>query len=386
MSRILFAAMALAAFRTAAAADSFAGFSGVDRFYLVAPDRVCKPLEVRQGKATGFPPCEKATSDRIAHLSIKTAAAERGAKARFVASSSGRALTIRSSDRDVALVEWTGLDPISRVDNVYGSVYGDMIAVEVVVRRSGREVTDVLAFDVGRDPAEPQAEPPAAPVPPAVSNAAPEDPRMTDALRQARAVKGKKSIVAWAKVLALDPSSSEALYGTATAQLLAGLRADAMATLGKLAQSTRPDAIEYRVAARFDKAFAAVRRDPAFRAAVGLDRPASTTYERVMGFGGQWEQLQTCGKNPGVHLTLARDHAFQLMVRSKCSGEEYAIKFKGTWQVDQAELVLTFPNKGRAVEVARCTITSTLNAGGEEETIRCPVDDDLEFSVLPVRR
>ena len=379
--------VALAALGGTALADSFSGFSGVDRYYLVAPDRVCAPLRVTGAKATGTPTCEKATSDRIAQLSIKPAAVERGTKARFVASASGRAVKIKAGDRDVVLVEWTSLDPIASVANVYGSTYADMVAVELVVRRAGREVTDVVGFDLGKkDPGPGTTKPPPGPGPaptPGTAPPPPADPKLDKALKAARAAKGAKAIAAWTAVLAIDASSSEGVYGLALAQIRAGKKAEAIATLEKLAASTRDDAIEYRVAARFEKAFAAVRSDKKFRAAVGLDKPGTTVYERVMGQGGKWQQDMTNCDKPKVNLDLGQDHKFKLRVESKCGGDAPPIfTFKGTWKVDGADLLLVFPNKGRKEERTSCT----LGREGDEDALSCPVDDDLEFTVLPVRR
>jgi hypothetical protein len=391
MRRILLATTALAAMGGVASADSFGGFSGVQSLYLVAPDKVCTPLKVDAAAATGTPKCEKAAADAVAELSIKTPTAEKGAKARFAATASGRTVTVKAGDRDVVLVTWTSFDPIARVAAVYGSQYGDMIAVEVVVRRSGRETTDVVGFDLGKDHAT--TEPAGTGTgtgtgtgigPTAGTDPAPAaDKAMTTALKKARSASGAKAIAAWTKVLDLDPNSSEALLGLAAAQLKTKKKDEALATLEKLAASTRADAIEYRVAARFDKAFASVRSDPRFRAAVGLDKPGGTLYERVMGQGGKWEQTLTCGQNPHVVLTLAKDHKFKLLVESKCGGDDYGWTFKGTWKVDAQNLLLTFPNSAkRGDEQAACTVATQ----GDEDAITCPVDDDLQFTVLPVRR
>jgi hypothetical protein len=41
-----------------------------------------------------------------------------------------------------------------------------------------------------------------------------------------------------------------------------------------------------------------------------------------------------------------------------------------------------FPNPGRTEEQTRCEVTPS----GDEHAITCPVDEDLQFTVLPVRR
>src|SRR5688572_24599845 len=72
-----------------ASADTFGGFSGVDRPYLVNQDKVCAPLEVKSAAATGAPKCEKATADIIARLSFKDPIIQSGTKAAFGATASG---------------------------------------------------------------------------------------------------------------------------------------------------------------------------------------------------------------------------------------------------------------------------------------------------------
>jgi len=76
-----------------AVADTFGGFSGVDRAYQVNQDRICTPLMVAQGAAAGPPVCQKVGADVVAKLSIKPPAVQRGAKAAFSATAAGKTLT-----------------------------------------------------------------------------------------------------------------------------------------------------------------------------------------------------------------------------------------------------------------------------------------------------
>jgi hypothetical protein len=62
-----------------AAADTFGGFSSIDAPYLVNQDRLCTPLEVVNGQATGAPKCEKAAADEIAKATIKPGVVQSGA-------------------------------------------------------------------------------------------------------------------------------------------------------------------------------------------------------------------------------------------------------------------------------------------------------------------
>jgi hypothetical protein len=104
---------------TPAAADTFGGFSGVDTPYLVNRDRICHPLAVKDGAATGAPTCEKdVTADVIAKLSIKDPIAQRGPKATFAASASGKTLTVTKKAGGTAVVTWTAPEVIGKVVEV----------------------------------------------------------------------------------------------------------------------------------------------------------------------------------------------------------------------------------------------------------------------------
>jgi hypothetical protein len=382
---------------TPAMADTFSGFSGVDRPYLINQDKVCQPLKVANGAATGVPQCDKAAADVVARLSIKAPIPQSGnAKAAFAASASGRTLTVNRKTGE-QLFTWDAMDPITKVVEVYASQYEDRIAVAFATRRMGKEVTDVVAFDLGqgqtaiRDPnvkdpnvKDPNVKDPNVKDP--TANVAPEDPKVAKAVATARKTpKGAKALAAWQAVLALDPGHTEALFSIAASQIVAKQTADAIATLTTLAGSAKPDAIEWLVDARFDPAFAAVRADPKFRAAVGLDRKPTTTYERMMGFGGQWEQTATSCDKPEIRLNALRDRSFKLRVKTACEGMQADTGFKGTWRLDGDKIVLTLPNRGKAVtaaDEAGCVFEKVV----DEDALRCHIGKDLEFSVLPTRR
>ena len=102
--RAALVAALLAAAAGPVAADTFGGFSGVDRPYLVNSDKVCAPLVVVAGAATGSPRCDKATADVVAKLSIKNPIPQSGAKASFAATASGRTLTVTRKTGEPAVV------------------------------------------------------------------------------------------------------------------------------------------------------------------------------------------------------------------------------------------------------------------------------------------
>ncbi|MEP6865278.1 MAG: hypothetical protein ABJE66_31965 [Deltaproteobacteria bacterium] len=372
-----------------AAADTFGGFSTIDAPYLVNQDRLCTPLEVVNGQATGAPKCEKAAADDIAKATIKPGVVQSGAKATYGASAAGSTLTITKDG--TAVVVWKTPDPIGKVADVFASPHEDRVAVTYTTRALGKETASVIAFTIvkttGRDSSatSPSKSPGAA----AVTAPGPtpkDDPAVTKAVAAARKADKKKALAAWQAVQALDADHSEARYQIAAFQAGAKHTADAIATLDQLAKSSRGDAIEWLVEARFDPVFAAMRSDAKYRAAVGLDRPPATVYERLMGFGGQWEQTGTSCDTPQIRLVVKRDRSVKLNVKSSCNGQVYDIPFKGTWQVDDADHVtLIMPTKGQAAS-AKDEAPCDLKKHGEEDELHCVVGKDLEFTVLPTRR
>jgi hypothetical protein len=419
----------LALARAPARADTFSGFSGVDRPYLVNQDRVCQPLAVAGNAASGAPRCEKLTADVIARLSIKPPIIQGGTKAAFTAQASGRTITV-SRKTGGAIVAWDAPDPVARIVDVYASQYEDRVAVAYVVRRAGKEVTDVVAFDLGQNqtaitappagtvppsgssgsaappagsgsnahptsvtariippgqplPPEPAGPPDTAPAP--VAAEPPPDPRVAKAVADARAAPRGKALAAWNAALALDAGQPEALFRVAAAQLAAQHTAQALAALQALAASPHADAVEWQVEARFDPAFAALRADPKFRAAVGLDRKPATPYERLMGFGGQWEQTGTSCDRPEVRFTATRDRKFRLRVKTRCEGAVYDTPFQGTWRLDGQRVVLVLPTGGRAASAADEAVCG-FETAGDEDALRCALSHDLDFTVLPTRR
>lgn len=372
-----------------AAADSFGGFAAVDAPYLVNQDRVCAPLEVANGQATGAPKCEKVAADDIAKLTIKPGTIQSGAKATYAASASGTTLTIKKNGSPA--VVWKTADPIGRVVDVFASQYEDRVAVTFTTRRLGKETTEVVAFVIvkttGREQ-PPGVTPPTAPPTPTgpASSPAHEDPELTKALDAAHKADKKKALAAWQKVRVVDPANAEAGFRIASIHAQAKQNAEATASLEELAKSMRIEAVEWLVEARFDAAFAALRSDPKFRAAVGLDRPAKTGYERVMGFGGQWEQTGTSCDAPEIRMTLKRDRTVKLNVKSSCNGQVFDLPFKGTWRLDDPEHVtLSLPTKGQAA-TAKDEAPCVLKKHGEEDALHCAIGKDLDFEVLPTRR
>jgi hypothetical protein len=386
--RLVPAAVLVAVVSSAAPASAgvFGGFGGREDGYLVGRDKICTPLAVESGKAKGTPSCAKASDDQVAQLNVTAPEAVHGRDASHSAASKGRTIEVTATKKEAVVVTWEAPDPISRIDDVYVSKYANLIAVEYSVRRGSRDVGEVVVFDL-RGSAGAGAVPEPTPVtdrPPVVEPPA-ATPALTKAVKAARkAAKGSaaKALKAWNKVLAIDPDHSEARYGVAIAQAKQKKLELAIASLEGLAATGRSDATEYLILARFDKAFAKVRADARYRAAVGLDGGSDDFYERLMGKGGTWEQPETVCDTPGVALTLSQDRSFKLVIRSTCSGQRYKDSFKGRWEAKEPGLRLILPNKGKDDESFECGVEKE----GDEDAIRCVLDRDLSFVVRPVRR
>src|SRR5881394_128248 len=153
-------AAGLLAVAAPARADTFSGFSGVDRPYLVNQDRVCQPILVASSTAAGAPRCEKAAADLIARLSIKPPIIQSGARASFTAQAAGRTITV-SRRAGATVITWDAPDPVVRIAELYASQYDDRVAFAYVVRRAGKEITDVVAFDLGQNQTAVAQPPPA---------------------------------------------------------------------------------------------------------------------------------------------------------------------------------------------------------------------------------
>ena len=362
-----------------ASADTFGGFSGIDRPYLINQDRMCTPIPIADHAATGMPKCQKVAADVVAHFSIKPPLVQSGAKATFAASASGRTLTVVRKTGE-PIVTWDAPDPIIAIVDLYASQYDDRVAVAYSVRRAGKEMTDVVAFDLGQaqQHVDPAVVVPVAPVVPVVV----EDPKITKAVEAARKAAKGKQLSAWQGVLAIAPAHSEAHYQLAA---LHAAKKETGEAIAELEAMKAPDAVEWQVEARFDAAFAALRADAKFRQLVGLDRKPATTYERMMGFGGTWEQTGTSCDKPEVRVTASRSRTIKIRVKSACEGSQYDITFKGTWRVEASTVVVTIPTKGKAVE-AKDEAPCKFEQIGDEDSLRCAIGRDLEFQVLPTRR
>jgi hypothetical protein len=435
MFRIVLAAVAaVLAGAVPAAAGPFGGFSADQTRYLHGRDQVCTPLRVTApdpAPSPATPACEPADDRRVAAMTFRRGALQQGTRAEYEASSRGTEITVRDRRSGRTLVTWSAVDPVERITGVYAAENSGqaaarpaplaLVAVEYEVRFGGRTRIETVAFALA--PATPAGAPdmPAGPAPgpdttpgpgiapapgpdttpgpgiaPAPAGAAPPapgDPRVGERLAKARKLDARNpraAEAAYRQVLELDAEHPEAHYGLARSLARQRKQPAAVEALAALARSQRPEAAEWLVEARFDRAFASLRSDAAFRAATGLDsdrtRPRSL-YERLLGFSDTWEQPEVKCEQAEVRLALERRaRTFKLVITTRCGGSPMSTRLQGKFRLgepqtgDRVDLVL--PNREGPEEVVACR----MQICGSEDCLQCVVDEDLSFSVLPVRR
>ncbi len=400
-----------------AAAGPFGGFASQGDFYLSGTDQVCRAIALDGPTSRATPTCEVADDRRIAAARFRQGSLQKGRGAVFAASARGNELTLTRQPSGETVVVWSSFDPIADVVAVHADDKKRLVAVEYQVRFGGRVRVETVGFVVSRDRspgATPDADPspdsdadPTGPAPGQTgtadgagadqadgSAAGPTDsPELSAALERARRLdkrgRARPAETAYRAALALDEDHPEARYGLAKQLAKQLKRPAAVAALQRLAASRaeRPDAIEWLVEARFERAFAALRADPDFRKATGLDRdPARERplYERLFGFSDTWEQAEVKCEQAEVRLAMKRRQASaKLTITSRCGGFPSKTRLSGNIRLrgdDRVELVL--PNRGGPEEVVACEMATC----SDEDCLRCAIDRDLSFTLLPVRR
>lgn len=418
MFRIVLATVvAVLAGAVPAAAGPFGGFSADQTRYLHGRDQVCTPLRVTvpgPAPSPATPACEVADERRVAAMTFRRGALQQGTRAEYEATSRGTEITVRERRSGRTLVTWSAVDPVERITGVYAAESSShapaatplaLVAVEYEVRFGGRTRVETVAFAFA--PAAPATAPDTATGPdtrttttpgpdtattPAGAPPAPADPRVAERLAKARkldAGNARAAEAAYRQVLQIDAEHPEARYGLARSLARQRKQPAAVEELAALARSQRPEAAEWLVEARFDRAFASLRSDAGFRAATGLDagstRPRSL-YERLLGFSDTWEQPEIKCEQAEVRLALERRaRTFKLVITTRCGGYPTSTRLQGKFrlgepQADRVDLVL--PNREGPEEVVACRMQTC----GSEDCLQCVVDEDLSFTLLPVRR
>ncbi|HEU5059999.1 MAG TPA: tetratricopeptide repeat protein [Kofleriaceae bacterium] len=374
-----------------AAAGTFGGFARDGKSYLDGADRVCQPARA------GAPVCRKASKDEVTKLGFRMGTPQRGSTATVIAEASGSTIKVKDARSKAVLVEWKALDPVSRIVAVHLAEGGAMVAVEYEARVSGRSVGQTVGLPLrGKDAStatpKPQTGTPQLPAPPPASatltpaQAKAVAAAVKDGAGQLRKKKWTAAEAAYRKALGTAGDHPAARFGLAAALAQQKKTAEAVGELRLLARSAAADAPVWLVEARASAHFTALRQDPDFRRAVGIDRDPDrqpSAYERLVGPGGSWEQTGQSCQSPTVSLKLDRKtKKFVLLIRVRCQGDDETTRLGGTWAASgQSDLTLTFPNPGGSDEKLACKLTEV--AG--EDALGCTLED-IVMDLRIVRR
>lgn len=405
------ASAGLAALAVPAVAGPFGGFSSDHSRYLSGRDQVCTPVPVPASRGAepatlrATPRCQAADERAIAAGGFRQGTPQSGSRATYEVTARGTELSVRVRRTQQPLLTWQSIDPIAAVRGVYldepdpgRPPTAPLLAVEYELRFGGRARVEVIAFALpasGAQAAAPSPGPDVAPGPGPGAGASAEPPALSADLSaqldKARKLDARKRArpaeAAYREALALAPDNAEARYGLARNLARQRKLPAARAELETLARSRAPDAVVWLVEARFDQAFAKLRSDPGFRAATGLERdPAAprSLYERLLGFSEVWEQPEIKCEQAQVRLDMKRRaRSFALRITSRCGGSPFSLRLKGRFELTEpARVLLRMPNPGGEEDVVACQ----LDTCSGEDCLRCAVDQDLSFTVLPVRR
>ncbi len=373
-----------------AAAGTFGGFARDGKSYLDGADRICQPARA------GAPVCRKAGKDEVTKLGFRMGTLQRGQAATLVAEASGSAIKVKDARTKALVAEWKSIDPVSRILAVHLADGGALVAVEYEARVGGRASAQTVVLAVGgKAPsgatAKPQKGTPQLPAPPPVATLTPAEAKAVAAqvksgAGQLKKKKWKEAEAAYRKALAAAGDHPAARFGLAAALAQQKKKPEAIAELRLLSRSPVADAPEWLVEARASGHFAALREDPDFRRAVGIDRDPDrppSAYERLVGPGGTWEQTGQPCQSPTVALKLDRKtKKFVLLIKVRCQGDDETTRLGGTWAASgQSEVSLTFPNPDGPDEKLACT----LSEAGSEDALGCTLED-IVMDLRVVRR
>ena len=374
------AAVLAVARRDPAAADTFGGFSGGRRALPGQPGSRVRAArrstagardrraEVREGRGR-----RDRAARRSSRRSCRAARRRRSRRPRRAARSRSRART-----RATVVATWNA--PRSdRQGHRRRTRARTRIASRSRTRRGalGKEITDVVAFELvktsrcrTRPAAAAAATQPRQPQHGADADA---DPKVAKAVADARKATGAKALAAWqARARARRRSTARRSTGSPRCRPPARQPADALATLEALAKSSRGDAIEWLVEARFDPAFAALRADPKFRAAVGLDRKAGDAVRAADGL------RRPVGADRDAAATAPRSSSSPSATgRSSCASRPPAaarpcdMPFKGTWRIEGNARSYWRSRRPRARPRARRRGAVPALTAGDEDALHC---------------
>ncbi len=385
-----------------AEAGLFGGFTG-ESSYQRGDDQLCQSVTTELGLAK----CSARTLAQFAKLSIGKGERQRGSSKKVSAKKIASKICVLDAATGAVLFRWDSGQIISAIGDIYLHGNGRLVAVEFTSRIGGRQVDDLivvqLTSSVGGQPSAPAATTntkvdPTSTTPtttPPKSTLPTDPPEFTKAMKTAskwaKRKKHSKARTAYKLALTVIPEHPEALYLLARSEMASKDKSAAVATLARIPQSKHARATHWRVEARFDLVFKSLRGQDDFRLAVGITRApgdSPTLYEKLVAFGGSWEQERIPCEQPQVNLRLRRDQKrrFDLIIRSKCQGTTETTRLDGAWaESGDRKVGLSFPNSDAADEDLSCQLELCSDDSGEN-CLRCELEKDIEFLLRVVRR
>lgn len=385
----------LLALPAVASAGVFGGFSKGDT-YKKGADNLCTASLVKDATPT----CKTSSVAELAKTTFSMGTKQRGQSSVVTVEKKGTTLQVAMAESGKTLATWNAGQVIGGIGNVFLAPDNAWVAIEYQTRVAGRAVEDVVVLPLELPNSKPiVTKNNAIPVTAAgeaedKKNSNPPEFRkaLAKAALYARSRRNyDRAEAALQRALTLVPGHPEALFELA---VLHHKRKDVSATiaaLADLAKSKHHEMVRWRVDARFDVRFKALRGNADFRNAVGITRKAGETpslYERLVALGGRWEQEAIPCEEPQVNLTLRRDQKqrFDLVFRSKCQGSAETTRLDGTWvHKGSVDLALTFPNMESEDDNLTCRVELCTDDSGED-CVRCQLDPETEFLLRTVRR
>ena len=386
---LLIFVFAFAANTGVAEAELFGGFANGGS-YRRGTDQLCQPVASKLAVTQ----CHKKTVAELAALDLDKGQVQAGTERLVSAKKKGTSIELHSEKGSIAV--WDSGQILGDIGAVHLDKSHRWVAVEFKSRFGGRQVDDLVVMTLAKPLQGAATTIPGPVLPSKVAAPSAEDPaefskRMQQGLKWAKRRKHKKAISSFQAALTVVPEHPEALYRLARSHMASKDSRGAIAALARIVLSSHSAVARWRVEARFDIVFKSLRGDTDFRRAVGIERAAgdkATLYERLIAFGGGWEQESIACEQPMVSLNLQRNRKrrFDLIIRSKCQGSTETTRLDGSWRAKEPNRVgLTFPNTASVDEDLLCSLELCADDSGED-CLRCQLGEDLEFLLRVVRR
>ncbi len=396
---VLILSTLLLALPSVAAAEKFSGFTGRGGKFTRGAT-LCSPV---RGDFDS-PKCRTVATPSLAKGVLQT-----GENALVMVKKTGTSIVVLSKEDGSKLFRWDSGEVLTGIGDVYIDNSGCFVAVEYTLRIGGRTVDRVVVLALkkalnmgdlsGQVPqlGDPTAKPPIGTITKkpdkVVEVVLPKEfvTELKTGVKWAARRKHTKAVTSFKKALTLVPKQPEALYRLARSQYLANDLDSSKMTLKLLAEDKSQQGAKWRVEARYDKAFKALRSDGDFRKSVGITRAVGekiSSYERLVALGGKWEQESLPCEQPQVNLTLLRNkkRRFDLVILSRCQGSKETTRLDGSWlAASQGSLHLKFPNTSSDDEDLVCQLELCSDGSGED-CLRCKPEPDIEFLLRVVRR